>query len=158
MDFNEIKRLVKLVESSGIDEIEIQEDAFLIRVTKSKGSAHAPMPIHVQTPVPQPQITPADKMQSDRVEAETAETGKNIIEIKAPMVGTYYNSPTPGAEVFVNEGDTVSPGKVLCIIEAMKLMNEIECEISGKIVKILVDDGQAVEYNQTLFHIEKLQG
>ncbi len=156
MDFNEIKRLVKLVESSGIDEIEIQEDKFQIRVTKSKESVHALAPIHVQTPVPQPQID-SPETQSDKFGTETADTSENIIEIKAPMVGTYFSSPTPGADAFVKEGDTVSPGKVLCIIEAMKLMNEIECEISGKIIKILVDEGQAVEYNQPLFHIQKLQ-
>ena len=83
------------------------------------------------------------------------ETLKNLLEVKSPMVGTFYRSPSPEADVYVNVGSLVSPGSVLCIIEAMKLMNEIESEVSGKVVKILVENAQPVEYNQPLFLIEK---
>ena len=79
----------------------------------------------------------------------------NALEICSPMVGTFYRAPSPDAEPYVREGDSIQPGKVLCIVEAMKLMNEIESEVSGKILKILVENAQPVEYNQPLFIVEK---
>ena len=99
--------------------------------------------------------TPKPGSSSEHVaEQQPAESVSNAVEIKSPMVGTFYRAPSPEADPYIKEGDTVSPGKVLCIIEAMKLMNEIEAEISGRIVKILVENTQAVEYNQPLFLVE----
>jgi acetyl-CoA carboxylase biotin carboxyl carrier protein len=89
--------------------------------------------------------------------AEKAVRDDNLLEIKAPMVGTFYRASAPDAEPYIREGDMVAPGKVLCIIEAMKLMNEIEAEVNGKVVKILADNSQPVEYNQTLFLVEPVK-
>lgn len=153
MDFSEIKRLVKLVESSSIDEIEIQDEGFQIRVSKSQNVSVAPMQVQSPVPVQKVEVPATRQIQADAPEVPILD--ENIFIMKAPMVGTLYRSPSPDADPFIKEGDRVQPGKVLCIIEAMKLMNEIEAEVSGKIVKVLVEDGQAVEYNQPLFHIQK---
>lgn len=153
MDFTEIKRLVKLVENSGIDEIEIQEEGFQIRVSKSQNVSMVPMQVQPSIPLQQASVSVASPNQP--VETDVPAVDENVFIMKAPMVGTLYRSPSPGADPYIKEGDTVQTGKVLCLVEAMKLMNEIEAEVTGKIVKILVEDGQAVEYNQPLFHILK---
>lgn len=154
MDFAEIKRLVKLVESSNIDELEIQEEGLQVRVTKSRYTATTPAPVQIQTTAPVPS---RDSGVAEDIAPSTAPESKpaNAIEIGAPMVGTFYRSSTPDTDPYVKEGDTVQTGQTLCIIEAMKLMNEIEAEVSGKILKILVENGQPVEFNQPLFLIEK---
>ena len=150
MDLNQIKKLVKLVESSQIDELEIQEEGFQIRVTKSKAVTGTVMPQQIiqaapAVPIAAPQTAPAP----------AASQPDNTVEIRSPMVGTFYAAASPDAAPYVKEGDSIQPGKILCIIEAMKLMNEIEAEVSGKIVRILVENAQAVEYNQPLFLVEK---
>jgi acetyl-CoA carboxylase biotin carboxyl carrier protein len=156
MDINEIKRLVKLVESSSIDEIEIQEEGLQIRITKSKGgvSAAAPQVIHT-TPHPIPQVhKEAIAQEIPQSDSGAQANSSRLIEIRSPMVGTFYRAPAPDSQPYVREGDEIKPGKTLCIIEAMKLMNEIEAEISGSIAKILVENAKPVEYNQPLFLVE----
>jgi acetyl-CoA carboxylase biotin carboxyl carrier protein len=146
---NEVKKLIKLVERSEITEIEIFEKGQKIRISKngSKGVG-----THVAAPVVQtaPVIAPAPVPTQTIAEVIPA----NILEIRSPMVGTFYRAPSPDAEPYVRVGEAVEPGKVLCIIEAMKLMNEIEAEVAGKIVEILVDNGQPVEFDQVLFRVE----
>jgi acetyl-CoA carboxylase biotin carboxyl carrier protein len=160
MDLNQIKRLIKLVESSNIEELEIQEEGFQVRITKGKSESNIQYTANIPQMV-QPASNPPHHVHQEahiheahlkNVEGEKSE---NLMEICSPMVGTFYKSPAPDSGPYVKEGDIIQPGQVLCIVEAMKLMNEIEAEISGKIVKILVEDAQPVEYNQPLFLVEK---
>lgn len=151
MDFNLIKKYVKLFEESNISELEIEQDSARIKISKKVETSvqvhNVTTPAHVPTPVtaaaPKPEVT-----------APKEEKNSKIKEIKSPIVGTFYRAPGPDADPYVKVGDVVSSGTVLCIIEAMKLMNEIESDISGKIVKILVENGKPVEYNQPLMLIE----
>lgn len=159
MDFLFIKKIVKLVEESQITELEVEENETRIRVSKTSGAVqtvYAPAPpagIHIpaHTDIEHSAAVPV----TDAASGETKEvSAANLHEVKSPIVGTFYQSPSPDAEAFVKVGDTVTVGQPLCIIEAMKLMNEIESDVSGKIVKILVENGRPVEYNQPLFLIE----
>jgi len=159
MDIKEIKRLIKLVEASNIEELELQEEGFQIRITKGKAAPanQTIMTIPVSNPQepkagPPPQFDTA--VQEAKIEPAAGESD-NLVEICSPMVGTFYRTPAPDADPYVEVGTEIHPGEILCIIEAMKLMNEIEAEISGKIVKILVENAQPVEYNQPLFLVEK---
>lgn len=161
MDINYLKRIIKLLDSSGVAELEIEEEGTRLRLSKPRPKVTAGMsPVNL---VPQsfPQVLPSELQATNKGEQKKEELttdspkSENIFEVKSPMVGTFYRAPSPDADPYVNVGSTVSPGVVLCIIEAMKLMNEIESDVSGKIVKILVENGQPVEYNQPLFHIEK---
>lgn len=149
MDLNEIKKLVRLVESSDIEELEIEEEEFLIRITKRSAPVAGSVQPVQHSLIPQP--VAAATFPPDPASLPQASGA----EITSPMVGTFYRSPSPDAPPFVKEGDTISTGQVLCIVEAMKLMNEIEAETSGKIVKILVENGQPVEFGQPMFIIEK---
>jgi acetyl-CoA carboxylase biotin carboxyl carrier protein len=186
MDLNYIRKLVKLLSESDVDEIEIEEEGKKIRLVKRANSAdshaavHSPMgpytlsgvgfpppgvpaelaPFHQAVPVsapPGPTKTgmPTTPSPQEPPPAEEAPPAVQHHEIKSPIVGTFYRAPAPEAAPFVQVGSTVGPGTVLCIVEAMKLMNEIECDISGKIVKILVENGQPIEYDQTLFLLEE---
>ncbi len=160
MDLNYVKKLVKLLSESNVDEIEIEEDGKKVRLVKrgntvQPSSVPAPaIPRTVQevalpvpaVPTPLHLVTPA---------APSAAPATQYHEIKSPIVGTFYRSPAPDASPFVQIGSAVEPGMVLCIVEAMKLMNEIEADVSGKIAKIMVENGQPVEYDQTLFLVEK---
>ena len=152
MDLNEIKKLIKIVETSDIEELEIQEDKFQIRVTKGKGMYQMPM-MPAMPAAPQQIVAPPPAAAPDA--PKEAARSANVIEVLSPMVGTFYRAPSPDSKPYVEIGDTIQPGKTLCIVEAMKLMNEIEAEVSGKIVEILVENAQAVEYNQPLFLVEK---
>lgn len=147
MDINLIRRLVKLVETSGISELEIDENDSRIYISKY-GSA-APGPVNY-TVAQMPQAAPAPAPQA----ATVVEHAEKLHEIKSPIVGTFYRSPAPDADSYVKVGDRVEQGSVLCIVEAMKLMNEIECDISGTVEKILVDNGKPVEYGQVLFLVK----
>ncbi len=161
MRAKEIRELVKIVESSTVGEIEITR-WFWGKIRISKTATHvtavtpAVSPVQVQAPVPvvQQEAPAAPSQAPAATEVAAPVESSNTIEIKAPMVGTFYRSPAPDAQPYIKEGDVISQGKVLCIIEAMKLMNEIEAEVSGKIVKILVENAQPVEYNQPLFLVE----
>ncbi len=158
MDINEIKKLIKVFENSKVTELSIQEGDLKIKVSKN-GSSNIPgnlnpaIPLQTQTlPVTPP--TP-ESIVSSKEEVSEEKESENLHVIKSPIVGTFYRAPAPDADPYVQIGDSVSLGSVLCIVEAMKLMNEIESDISGKVVQILVEDGTPVEYNQPLFKIEK---
>ncbi len=154
MDLKEIRQLIKMVESSAISEIEIEEKDKKVKISKNvSGQAQfqqmvpaAPaLAASAAAPAPQTEASPAT--QSKRPD--------NVYEVKSPMVGTFYRSASPDSDPYVDIGKAVKTGDVLCIVEAMKLMNEIETEVSGKILQILVDNAQPVEFNQVLFLIEK---
>lgn len=155
MDLKTIKNLLNLISDSDVNEVSIEEGDFKIKIKKqpdvvNKGGS-APMymsqPQTVEVPQQQPS-TPAPAVSS----APAPSSPKNII--KSPIVGTFYAASSPDDPAFVKPGDTISKGDVLCIVEAMKIMNEIESEVSGKIVNVLVENAQPVEYDQPLFEIE----
>jgi acetyl-CoA carboxylase biotin carboxyl carrier protein len=161
-DLNYIKKLVKIIDSCDISEIEIDEEGTKIRVVKNKPAQNETPQIIQYAPAPAMPMMPAaatpaspEAAQPKTVEkAEKAPAKENLIEVRSPIVGTFYRAPSPNADPYVQVGQSVGVGTVLCIIEAMKLMNEIESEVSGKIAKILVENAQPVEYNQVLFLIE----
>lgn len=166
-DLNYIKKLLKILETGEINEIEIEEEGTRVRVVKSKApEASAPQVITYSAPpqmmapqqnapaAPAPQAQAPQPKAEEKKEVPAAPPGKDLIEVRSPIVGTFYRAPSPNADPYVQVGQQVSKGNVLCIIEAMKLMNEIECEFEGKVVKMMVENAQPVEYNQVLFLIE----
>jgi len=160
MDIQEIRQLIKLVEKSRIDEIEIEEEGKKIRISKNTYSAELPaaaLQTQAYLAPPMPAPAPAAPAEAPAAPAEAAESSDSskYLEVRSPMVGTFYRSPAPDQDAYVNEGDKVTDGSPLCIIEAMKLMNEIVSEHSGRIAKIMVENASPVEYNQVLFLIEK---
>jgi len=147
MDIRKVKKLIQLLEESGMEEIEISEGEESVRISRhSTSRATRTISDSNTTEVPA-------SHDSAHVSAETEH--KSGIEVTAPMVGTFYNGPAPGAKPFVEIGSEVKPGDTLCIIEAMKMMNQIECEISGRVVSILVENGTPVEFGQVLLIIEE---
>ena len=159
MDINEIQALIKFVAKSGVSEVELETKGFKI-VIKTPSKVEHSMPAPPQyTNAPAPVYTPAQNVpapQSSTAPQETVSVTEDskLVTIKSPMIGTFYRSAGPGKPTFVNIGDSIESGKVICIIEAMKLFNEIESDISGKIIKVLVEDGKPVEYDQPLFLVE----
>ena len=155
MNLKEIESLIKFVQNSGVAEVSLEQKDFKITIKATHGSSlisHAPQTFHVAAPVhhvPAP-VAAAPVKESG---SPTVDESK-YITIKSPMIGTFYRSSTPDKPVFVNVGDEIKQGQVLCIIEAMKLFNEIESEMEGKIVKVLVDNSTPVEYDQPLFLVE----
>ncbi len=154
MDLRKLKTLIDLVAESGIAEIEVTEGEDKVRIVKHPATmVAAPTPAPVQTVVAAPVTAPpAPAAAPPPAGAEAAEAVKGHL-VKSPMVGTFYRSPSPGAKPFVEVGQAVKPGDTLCIIEAMKLLNEIEAEVAGEVKEILVENGQPVEYGQPLFVI-----
>ena len=150
MDLRKLKALIDLVEKSGIAELEITEGEERVRIAKQGGSAPAPS-FHMHHASPAPQAAPVAAPAAVAEQVAAAEPEGHAV--KAPMVGTFYRSGSPGSQPFVEVGQTVKEGDALCIIEAMKLMNEIEADASGVIKAILVENGQPVEYGQPLFII-----
>lgn len=151
MDLAYIKKVIKLVEKSEVDEIEIEEEGKKIRVAKHRNS-QAGFPLPAAYPVPAPAAvthSPAPVAPLPAVKPE-----KKYHEVKSPIVGTFYRAPAPDAANYVEVGQDVKVGTVLCIVEAMKLMNEIESDVGGRLVQVLAENGKPVEYNQVLFHIE----
>ena len=152
MDINLIKKLVKIFNTSGITDLEIEEEGFKIKIAnKVRVSQGAVQPAVMQTGTT---ISPAPATEETQTKEKPAESTNNYHEVRSPIVGTFYRAPAPDADSYVQIGDSVSVGSVLCIVEAMKLMNEIESDADGKIVKILAENGKPVEYNQPLFLIE----
>lgn len=149
MDLNLIKRLVKIVDTSGITDLEIEENGIRVKIAKKIRQAQV---------VAEPQVSAQTAQAEVKVEEKPEQVEEtipaNLHEIRSPIVGTFYRAPAPDADNYAEIGDQVSPGTVLCIVEAMKLMNEIEADVSGKIIKTLVENGKPVEYNQPLFLIE----
>jgi acetyl-CoA carboxylase biotin carboxyl carrier protein len=156
MDFKQIQDLIKLINKSNIGELTIEEKDFKIVIKQKEDEkiAYTAAPVMHATPVyAAPAETPA--LPSGSAEAASAPVKNDqYVTIKSPMIGTFYRKPGPGKPFFVEVGDEVSPGKAVCIIEAMKLFNEIESEVSGKIVKILVEDASPVEFDQPLFLVD----
>lgn len=180
MDLAQLRDLLRIVAESDVAEVEVEQEGLKIVVRKNApvltvqqsapmpppyGMGYMPMPYAPPAPgshPPQPPPAPAPAASAPPAEqalaaAEPAErkSAANEVVVKAPIVGTFYQSPSPDADAFVKVGDTVKPGDVLCIIEAMKLMNEIEAEIGGTIKQILLENAQPVEYDQPLFILEK---
>ena len=160
MDLQYLKKIIKIVNESGIEEVEIEEEGTKVRISARKNGAPIPQTFFAPYPTQSSAMHPEYPAQAistgtPAVEkpVESAPSAK-MHEVKSPIVGTFYRAPAPDADSYVQVGQTVSKGTVLCIIEAMKLMNEIESDADGKIVQILVDNGKPVEYNQTLFLIE----
>jgi acetyl-CoA carboxylase biotin carboxyl carrier protein len=159
MDFKQIQELIRLINKSNIGEISIEEKGFKITI-KQKQEAVAQYvtaaPVYSAAPAisnaPVANNAPAGEKEKSKPAAEPA--ASNLITIKSPMIGTFYRRASPDKPLFVEVGDEITPGKVVCIIEAMKLFNEIESEISGKIVKVLVEDASPVEYDQPLYLVE----
>lgn len=155
MDINLIKKLIKIVEQSQITDFSVEEGDLKIKISKNSHSGNAIA--YQQAPVPTETIvnqSTVPALEAPKLIEAKEEKKTNLHEIRSPIVGTFYRAPAPDADPYVQVGDIVSPGTVLCIVEAMKLMNEIESDVSGKIVKILVENATPVEYNQPLFLIE----
>jgi acetyl-CoA carboxylase biotin carboxyl carrier protein len=151
MDLRKLKTLIDLVAESGIAELEVTEGEDKVRIAKFSPAPAAPTSTVTTAGTVTPIALPATT--STGVTAPTVEVPAGHV-VKSPMVGTFYRSPSPGASPFVEIGQTVKPGDTLCIIEAMKLLNEIEAEVGGTVKEILVDNGQPVEFGQPLFIIE----
>jgi acetyl-CoA carboxylase biotin carboxyl carrier protein len=159
MDFKQIQELIKLINDSNIGEVTIEQKEFRVTIKQKEeqvtqmvaGTMQAPL--FAQQAPPQQLSTTAPAQAQEKPKQETA-APSNTITIKSPMIGTFYRRPSPDKPNFVELGDEVTPGKVVCIIEAMKLFNEIESEVKGKIVKMLVEDASPVEYDQPLFLVE----
>lgn len=168
MDIKEIQNLIKFVARSGAAEVNLETEEFKINIkTDAAFKDESPAPQMISMPqMPQQQAAapapaapaapsaPAATSAQEGGSAEAAEDDSKYVTIKSPMIGTFYRRPSPDKDLFVNVGDTVSSDTVVCIIEAMKLFNEIESEVSGKIVKILADDKTPVEYDQPLFLVD----
>jgi acetyl-CoA carboxylase biotin carboxyl carrier protein len=160
MDFRQIQDLVKMINKSNIGELSIEEKDFKITIKQKKDEkqvVYAPAPQSIPGPVYPPPAAIAGAGEARAGEERPSAEGQkadNLITIKSPMIGTFYRRPSPDKPIFAEVGDDVAPGKVVCIIEAMKLFNEIESEVSGRIVKILVEDASPVEYDQPLFLVE----
>lgn len=147
MDLRKLKKLIDLVEESGISELELTEDGEKVRISRNF-TASAPMQHYAPA-----QYAAAPQAAPVAAAATAAPAEEEGHAVKSPMVGTFYRSPSPDAKPFVEVGDTVAVGDTLCIIEAMKLLNEIEADKAGVVKKILVDNGQAIEYGEPLFII-----
>jgi acetyl-CoA carboxylase biotin carboxyl carrier protein len=159
VDIRKVKKLIELLEESGISEIEISEGEESVRISRypNPGAVsvqtfqHPAVPAPVAAPAPAAIAPPA----GESAQAAPAAPAARGQQVTAPMVGTFYSGPAPGAKPFVEIGSEVKPGDTLCVIEAMKMMNQIESEVSGRVVSILVENGSPVEFGQALFIIEE---
>lgn len=152
MDIKQIQELIKFVHKSGVNEVAIEEKDFKITIKTNQ----APTLVTATLPATAPQAAaPAPvAAQAAAPAAAPAEVSSNVITVKSPMIGTFYRSSSPDKPAFINVGDEIKAGQVVCVIEAMKLFNEIESEVSGRVVKVLVDNSSPVEYDQPLFLVE----
>lgn len=155
METKEIQKLIDFIAQSGLDEVNIETEDLKLKVKRhSTAQIVNPAP---QLAAPQPVAVPAAAVVPETKEVPKSEsTASNLLTIKSPMIGTFYRSSSPETPEFVKVGDEIKPGKTVCIIEAMKLFNEIESEVSGRIVKVLVDNATPVEFDQPLFLVEPL--
>jgi acetyl-CoA carboxylase biotin carboxyl carrier protein len=160
MDFKQIQELIKMINKSNIGEVSIEEKGFKLTIKQKEEPVQQVIaaPLQAQqvstlATAPVQAAQPAVAAPQDKAKAAEAPAG-NTITIKSPMIGTFYRSASPDKPSFVSVGDEIDPGKVVCIIEAMKLFNEIESEVKGRIVKVLVEDASPVEYDQPLFLVE----
>ena len=155
MDSKELLNLIRFVAKAGVSEVKYKTKDFEINIKTplagSEAVSYVPQPVAYQAPAAAPVAAPAA---APATETKTESTSDDSITIKSPMIGTFYRKPSPDKDVFVNVGSEVKNDTVVCVIEAMKLFNQIEAEVSGKIVKILVDDASPVEYDQPLFLVD----
>ena len=152
MDLKHLREVLELVAECDVSEVEIEEEN--LRLVIRKHAPAAALPQIAYAAPPQPAAVPTPAAAAPTTEPAPVETVTTGVEVRAPIVGTYYSASSPDADAFVSVGQKVSTGDVLCIIEAMKLMNEIECDVSGTISEILIEDGTPVEFDQPLFIIE----
>lgn len=155
MDIKQIQELIRFVSKSGVNEVSLEQDNFKITIKTNQAATVVNATIPAPQPVAAAPVAVAPASAAPVAAAPVADTS-HYITIKSPMIGTFYHSPTPEKPVFVNVGDEIQSGTVVCIIEAMKLFNEIESEVSGRIVKILVQNASPVEYDQPLFLVEPI--
>lgn len=161
LNMSELRELADLIDKHGFTDFEFENKKIRVRLSKNVIVATAPQTAQTAQPTAQiqqtstAQKTAAEETTSTDVTSETSETDDGLHKITSPIVGTFYNSPAPDKPAFVKEGDTVSADTVVCIVEAMKLMNEIQAEVSGEVVKIYVENAQPVEFGQPLFGIKK---
>ena len=153
MDIRKVKKLIELLEESGIDEIEIKEGEESVRISRNQGRAMA-APQMMAAPAPAPVAAAPAAAPAPAEASAPADSGPEGHKVKSPMVGTFYRSPSPDTKPFVEVGQTVSVGDTLCIVEAMKMMNQIEADKSGVVTQILVENEEPVEFDQPLFVIE----
>jgi len=154
MDLKEIQQLIKFVSVNGVDEVAIERKDFKLHIKKNAVQVVASAPVAAAPVAAAPVAVAPASAATPAAPAASASDDSKYIAIKSPMVGTFYRSSNPESPSFVNVGDEVKAGKVVCIVEAMKLFNEIESEVSGKIVKVLVDNASPVEYDQPLFLVD----
>jgi acetyl-CoA carboxylase biotin carboxyl carrier protein len=159
IDLRFVKKLVDMIDASTVDSIEItSEKGMKIRISKSssqRASVQLASPMQMQPMMTQPPAPPPVAEKAPAAEAPRAEKAKpSYLEVKSPMVGTYYSAPEPGAKPYIAVGDRISKGQILCIIEAMKIMNEIESEFDGVVKEILAQNSHPVEYGQVLFRVD----
>jgi acetyl-CoA carboxylase biotin carboxyl carrier protein len=158
MDFKQIQELIKMINKSNIGELTIEQKDFRVTIKQKEEHVTQVMtqaaPVYAQPQVAQNTAPAASAAPAAEKPKQSEPQAANLITIKSPMIGTFYRKASPDKPNFVEPGDEVTTGKVVCIIEAMKLFNEIESEVSGKIVKVLVEDASPVEYDQPLFMVE----
>ncbi len=148
IDIELLRALVELVDESSLDSLEIERGTTRIRLAKSSSGGAV---VHSQPALPAPSPTPATAAEPDTPPSPAPST---LVDVTSPMVGTFYRAPSPDADPYVEVGARVGAGDVLCVIEAMKLMNELECEVAGRIAEICVDNAEPVDYGQLLFRVE----
>ena len=149
MKIKEIQDIINFIKKSDLDDVSIETENYKIRVKKNNGNyttTELPKEVKVSTRQSQQEVKKVDEKKES--------TSSNNLIIKSPMIGTFYRSPNPESDPFVSEGDTIKVGQTICIVEAMKLFNDIESEVSGKVIKILVDDNSPIEFDQPLFEVE----
>lgn len=144
MELDELKELLELLKETDITEIQIEKEGMKLKIKREKILSSLEIPVRKQTAI------------TEKAVIETEEEAQRLVTVTSPIVGTFYRAPSPDSNPFVEVGSKVTKGQVLCIIEAMKLMNEIESEVDGIVVKILVENGQPVEYGEPLFLIEPI--
>ncbi|MGB5645880.1 acetyl-CoA carboxylase biotin carboxyl carrier protein [Muriicola sp.] len=154
MDIKEIQSLIKFVARSGASEVKLETDDIKITIRTGAAGSGGETTYIQQLPVSVPQASQVQASAPAETPAAKKEEDSNLITIKSPIIGTFYRKPSPDKPSFVEVGDTIEVGDVLCVIEAMKLFNDIESEVSGKIVKVLVDDSSPVEFDQPLFLVD----
>jgi len=159
MKAKEIKDLIDFISNTGLEEVNIETEEFKINIKRSQDTqniASSPVStaVPVSAPAPQAVEQPKQPESSKEPPSSPAADSENYVEVKSPMIGTFYRSPNPDSSSFVNVGDKINKGDTVCIVEAMKLFNEIESEVSGTIVKILVENASPVEYDQPLFLVD----
>ncbi len=152
IDYEELRRLIALLEEKNLTQFELEVEGFKIKLSRSLSNSSSPAQVLLTPAVSETQARMAAA--SGEIPVPAPAEDKNIHYVTSPMVGTFYRAPSPTSPPFVDIGDTVKKGQTLCIVEAMKLMNEIECDVNGQVVDILVENGKPVEYGQRLFAIK----